>query len=1482
MIRFNTFRPTRYLRSKFVEGKYLLASEATDLELEILDLLRKTVQQTLGDIAVEDAWKVEKLSATQLLIRPGEAWFKGLPFVFRTGNDALVSGAILSLGTVPVGVTVDDDSTGLGKVLTFNDGASTPTNLYKISVLAQEELITESTPRGGDPFLQNVNLTETTAQKIRLNFKINIVPDSLQSETAVPYRDENSLSLSVTNFPATGGFSSPNLVNQITVTPVSSGNGELISLNALSGSEAIDGRDLELVLRNDPDLPSIGSGRPIPIAISEVPAFQNGKLIDSNGNIYHLNLITQDVVSNRVILRIDKELDQPNPEIIVSKPFTLVKRDVYVTDSNGQPRGKLYWDIATLDWNSADGILHESKIVDLRNSVSSLKDFEAFVNNRQNLKLTSNGAVFWSLTDQLIVFNDLIHLINPHGTDLQIQPNIQPLLDGGALAYELDLESGGVIGKGNLSINITSAGAVSNLDPVSLSSVQIGNTIRDNGGYTAEITDIDDVNNTITTSPALVTTGAATIYLDSFGPGMVPLTKEYYILAVRKGAKAYFAGMELEDQESMQIGDGPSYELLTFIGSTGDADDAPNYTSVTRITQGSSLVNAISELDSAIDSLYWKDPVDIYNNLPLIGNQVGDVRLATSNRIAYTWTGSTWTDIGRWKNTFSDYATLVSIATVNINGDVRLVTDTGIPYRWDSTSSTWKAFSVLTNGAKLLGGGTWTWNAPNLTFTADAYVEIKSQGNTNNTIPVATQSPIVLSDVADTAYVIPNPSTGGSNLTVSVANASLVPTNAVIIARRFGADVLIGTDANRLREGYSTVLDATGSVSDSEFVIHDSTDGTKKIVFDAGGTTSTKTTLQAAQTADRTLSLPDITDTLVARSAVETLSGKQIQFSSSDDSLATGPSATMQAFTSGVVRLTNGSLESLGGIPAGSSGQFLILENKTGVQITVKNQDSSVSASDRIYTGTDGDILLKNNATLCLVYDSTSSRWHTASGAGGGGGLDEGQITVVNNQVSAADVTGLVVDGSQNKVFKVEYGITRRHESTGSENSTFYSNLGTGFTGPFAPYVVEGAEVQSDGKVLVLGQFTSFNGNTRNGLVRLNSNGTEDTSFYSNLGTGFGGTFSIKDCIIQPDGKIVIAGEFTSLNGNTRNRLVRLNSDGTEDTSFYTNLGTGFNDYISSVDLQSDGKIVVGGIFTSLNGNTRNRLVRLNSDGTEDTSFYTNLSGGVGNGLVMKVLVQSDGKILVGGHFTSFGGNTRNYIVRLNSNGTEDTAFYTNVNSGGGFDYWIRDIGLQSDGKIVVGGYFTSFNLNYSKPYIIRLNSSGTEDTSFYINLGGSFDGYVEAISVQPGDKILVGGQFTTLGALSRAKICKLNADGSDDSAFYTMLIGSGFTGTVFNINISSSGVILITGIFSAFNGNTRNYIVNLIDEINIELLEQGQFAGTYKPSTTTWSLVGETSSGDDGGLTFSIDSAGQVKYTSSNLPGTLLESILRFKLFKL
>jgi uncharacterized delta-60 repeat protein len=158
-----------------------------------------------------------------------------------------------------------------------------------------------------------------------------------------------------------------------------------------------------------------------------------------------------------------------------------------------------------------------------------------------------------------------------------------------------------------------------------------------------------------------------------------------------------------------------------------------------------------------------------------------------------------------------------------------------------------------------------------------------------------------------------------------------------------------------------------------------------------------------------------------------------------------------------------------------------------------------------------------------------------------------------------------------------------RYNSDGSTDNIFWANIGNSFAN------VKAIALQSDGKIIAGGDFT--NSTYNNGrIIRLNSNGTIDNTF--NVGTGFDA--SVQTIAIQPDGKIIVGGRFTSYGNVLCRRIVRLNSNGSLDNTF--NIGSGFNDLVNTLTLQSDGKIIVGGLFSSYNGNPCNYIARLNSD----------------------------------------------------------------------------------------------------------------------------------------------------------------------------------------------------------------------------------------------------------------------------------------------
>jgi len=312
-----------------------------------------------------------------------------------------------------------------------------------------------------------------------------------------------------------------------------------------------------------------------------------------------------------------------------------------------------------------------------------------------------------------------------------------------------------------------------------------------------------------------------------------------------------------------------------------------------------------------------------------------------------------------------------------------------------------------------------------------------------------------------------------------------------------------------------------------------------------------------------------------------------------------------------------------------------------------------------------------------------------------------------------------------------------------------------------------------------------------------------------NIGSGFNGT--IKDILIQPDGKILVGGFFSLFSGQSQNRLIRLNSNGTKDTSF--NIGSGFGANVYSLALQSDGKILVGGGFTSFSGQSQNNcIIRLNTDGTKDTSF---INGTNFNSDVNDITIQPDGKILVGGGFTSFSGQSQNRLIRLNTNGSKDNSF----DIGSGFNNQIKKIKLQSDGKILVSGLFTQFS-GQSQNRLIRLNTDGSKDTTFLLNPTGFTQDTILDIAVKPNDEILVAGGvynyfFTQYSVVGRAFLIKLSKDGVID----TNTLNLNISGYINTLEFDNFNDLLIGGSIGQFV-TPKNDILRGINSLNDDYLD--------------------------------------------------------------
>ena len=335
------------------------------------------------------------------------------------------------------------------------------------------------------------------------------------------------------------------------------------------------------------------------------------------------------------------------------------------------------------------------------------------------------------------------------------------------------------------------------------------------------------------------------------------------------------------------------------------------------------------------------------------------------------------------------------------------------------------------------------------------------------------------------------------------------------------------------------------------------------------------------------------------------------------------------------------------------------------------------------------------------------------------------------------------------------------------------------------------------GKILIAGAFTSIGGVTRNRIARLNSNGTVDTSFAPAIGADN----TVHALLVQPDGKLVIGGKFTSYNGVARSGIARLLSDGSLDTTFSP--GTGFTSSgslaVYALDLQPDGKLLVGGAFTAYNGTGRINLARLNTTGALDTTFVSSI--GTSTAWVYALKRQSDGKILVGGNFQTFGGFNRTFFARALSDGACDTTFNNYLGVGGGPSSTVTGIALQSDGKPVIVGNFFNYN-GTARGMLARALTTGLLDGAFVSHPGAfnytSATGSVSAVALQPDGRVVIGGRFRTYNNALRQGIARVEPSGAVDPGFAT---GLGTNGTVQAVALQSDGKILLAGSFTHYDG---------------------------------------------------------------------------------
>lgn len=348
-------------------------------------------------------------------------------------------------------------------------------------------------------------------------------------------------------------------------------------------------------------------------------------------------------------------------------------------------------------------------------------------------------------------------------------------------------------------------------------------------------------------------------------------------------------------------------------------------------------------------------------------------------------------------------------------------------------------------------------------------------------------------------------------------------------------------------------------------------------------------------------------------------------------------------------------------------------------------------------------------------------------------------------------------------------------------------------------------ELNGETYTIVGGTFTQMDGLPRVRLARLNTDGTIDDTVFNKISVNG----EVRAIVVQSDGKVIIGGAFTSITDSTivnasnvpvpqtRNRIARLNTNGTLDTTYNPNLNS---DMRVMVLLPGD-NLLIGGNFSAVGATTRNRVARLTAAGAVDT-FNPNV-----NGEVKAIAVQSDGQVVIGGAFTTVGGIARNRMARVSSSAVLDSTFDPNVNNE------VRGISMLPDGSMMVGGIFTTFTqggVAIVRSRLARLSTTGAVDTTFDLEVNNE----VRAMFTQADGKVVILGIFTSIGTQTRNFVARFNTDATLDSTYNP---NPNFEAR--GIAQASDGRLVLGGIFSRINGATSQWVARTIP------------AGTFDPT---------------------------------------------------
>ncbi|MBX2981026.1 MAG: hypothetical protein KF905_17185 [Flavobacteriales bacterium] len=354
-----------------------------------------------------------------------------------------------------------------------------------------------------------------------------------------------------------------------------------------------------------------------------------------------------------------------------------------------------------------------------------------------------------------------------------------------------------------------------------------------------------------------------------------------------------------------------------------------------------------------------------------------------------------------------------------------------------------------------------------------------------------------------------------------------------------------------------------------------------------------------------------------------------------------------------------------------------------------------------------------------------------------------------------------------------------------------------------------------DGRIIVGGDFSAIGDSARGCIAQLLPDGTVDPDFPSGAGVGRApfADGSVRCMILLPDGRLLVAGRFLRFHGQDVSSVLQLLPDGSLDPAFQPPTVNGI---VESMALQPDGRILLGGTMSTVQGEPRRRVARLLPNGALDTDFDPGPGIDPQVSSVNSMLVLPDGRILLGGSFSSYAGVPASNIVRVLATGAIDPTFSASPGANGR----VEDMLLMPNGDVMLAGSFTAFN-GSTRYNVARLDPDGALTPWIAFGLPAHPQG-MRTLALQSDGKLLVGGHASGAGSSPQSSgvVRVLPGGGIDDTfdvgdGFGYMLPGTPFP-AVYVLLPDGQGGIIVGGNFTAVDGTGRNFIARLYQGLSV------------------------------------------------------------------